>query len=217
MPKTAGVAGARRSPRAGVQAWLTRETDVRIAYTDDWFDTAPGRVTVLVLDLNLHGRIVILDIAAASDAGQRIMVFSQFTDRDLIPAALDAGASTVAAKNDGGDHLIRTVAHAAADRPYVNPTTAGVMTADHRVQTPALSARERIALLWWFQSMSKASVARRMGVSPHTVDMFIRRARAKYAKAGRPAPTKADMVVRAIEDGLIAAEEIAGYRPSAAG
>ena len=71
-----------------------------------------------------------------------------------------------------------------------------------------LSERERTALLWWFQSMSKASVASRMGISPHTVDMYIRRARLKYAQAGRAAPTKADMLLRAIEDGLLDADSI---------
>ncbi|GIJ43247.1 LuxR family transcriptional regulator [Virgisporangium aliadipatigenens] len=72
-----------------------------------------------------------------------------------------------------------------------------------RLNAPCLSERERAALLWWLASMSKASVARRMGISTHTVDMYIRRARAKYARVGRPAPTKADLLLRAIEDGLL--------------
>ncbi len=58
--------------------------------------------------------------------------------------------------------------------------------------------------------MSKASVARRMGVSVHTVDMYIKRARVKYAQVGRPAPTKTDMLARAIEDGLVTPAELAG-------
>jgi DNA-binding CsgD family transcriptional regulator len=68
---------------------------------------------------------------------------------------------------------------------------------------PRLSEREHTALCWWLRSMTKASVARRMGVSPHTVDMYIKRIRAKYAAAGRPVPTKADLLARAVEDGLV--------------
>ncbi|MFI2511530.1 helix-turn-helix transcriptional regulator [Streptomyces sp. NPDC018972] len=65
------------------------------------------------------------------------------------------------------------------------------------------------------QSMSKASIARRMGVSVHTVDVYIRRARVKYAQVGRSAPTKADMLARAIEDGLVKPDNITGYESAA--
>lgn len=65
--------------------------------------------------------------------------------------------------------------------------------------------------------MSKASVARRMGVSVHTVDVYIRRARVKYAQVGRSAPTKADMLARAIEDGLVKPDDITGYGSAAVG
>jgi DNA-binding CsgD family transcriptional regulator len=73
---------------------------------------------------------------------------------------------------------------------------------------PHLSDRERTALLWWLRSMTKASVARRMDVSPHTVDMYIKRIRAKYAALGRCVPTKADLLARALADGLVAPEDL---------
>jgi hypothetical protein len=60
--------------------------------------------------------------------------------------------------------------------------------------------------------MSKASVARRMRVSEHTVKQYVDRARIKYAKLGRPAVTKAALLARAIEDGLVRPEEIGEYR-----
>ncbi|GAA2512458.1 helix-turn-helix transcriptional regulator [Winogradskya humida] len=72
-----------------------------------------------------------------------------------------------------------------------------------RRPVPRLSDRELTALVWWLRSMTKASVARRMGVSPHTVDMYIKRIRAKYAETGCLLPTKADLLARAVEDGLI--------------
>ena len=78
-----------------------------------------------------------------------------------------------------------------------------------------LSDKEREALLLWFQSMSKASVARRMRISEHTVKQYVDRARIKYARAGRPAATKAALLARAIEDGLVRPEEIGIYRSHA--
>jgi hypothetical protein len=59
--------------------------------------------------------------------------------------------------------------------------------------------------------MSKASVGLRMGISEHTVRQYIARARLKYLKAGRPAPSKAALLTRALEDGLIALDEVGEY------
>ncbi|OLT16564.1 LuxR family transcriptional regulator [Actinomadura sp. CNU-125] len=199
----------------GVRAWLACDPRVEVAHVADTVDDVPAGLDVLILDLNLHGRLVLADVAELARRTQRVITFSQFTERETVLAALDAGACEFVAKNEGRDHLLEAVLTVAADRPYVTPTAAGVLAADERGTALRLSDRERTALLLWFQSMSKASVARRMGVSVHTVEMYIKRARVKYAQAGRPAPTKADMLARAIEDGLIRPEEIVGYRSSA--
>ncbi|MFE9682005.1 response regulator [Streptomyces sp. NPDC006285] len=194
----------------GVRAWLAEEPGVRVGHTGDTTaDLCSGTADVLIVDLNLNGRLVLPDVGALAAAGQRVVVFSQFTDASLVMDVLDMGASGFVAKSEGQAHLLHAVRAAAADRPYVPPTTAGVLVCDRSPVSPRLSQQERTSLLWWFQSMSKASVARRMGVSVHTVDMYIKRARVKYAQVGRPAPTKADMLARAIEDGLVTPGEVA--------
>jgi two-component system nitrate/nitrite response regulator NarL len=197
----------------GVRAWLSEDTRIRVTHVGTTIGAERPDASLLVLDLNLDGRLVLDEIATLADAGLRIVAFSQFVEQDVVLAALDAGACAFVAKSEGREHLLDTVVAVAADRPHVTPTTAGVLVGDRRPQAPRLSERERRALLWWFQSMSKASVARRMGISTHTVDMFIKRAGLKYARVGRPAPTKADMLIRAIEDGLVRPEEITDYRP----
>jgi two-component system nitrate/nitrite response regulator NarL len=192
----------------GIQTWLRAEPRIQVVGTGDSVAGVKPGVDVLLLDLNLHGRLVVDEVAGLADAGHRVIVFSQFTEQNLVLAALDAGAREFVAKHEGRTHLVDAVLAVAADRPYVTPTEAGVLADDHRPDRPVLSERERMALLLWFRSMSKAAVARRMEVSPHTVDMFIRRARLKYAQAGRSAHTKADLLARAIEDGLITPEHI---------
>lgn len=188
----------------GIRAWLSADPRIEIVYVGDTVPTdAAVAGDVAILDLNLNGRLIVDEIAALAAKGQRIVAFSQFTDQELVLAALDAGAYAFVAKSEGPDHLVKTVIAVAAGEPYVTPTAAGILVGDKRHDAPTLSDQERTALLWWFQSMSKASVATRMGISPHTVDMYIRRARLKYAQAGRAAPTKADMLLRAIEDGFI--------------
>src|SRR5262249_11691728 len=151
----------------------------------------PGSTAdILLIDLNLHGTQILDEVAQLSAAGHRVVVFSQDTHESTMLDALDAGACAYLAKHEGRDHFLDTVLAAAADQPYVTPAVAGAMWADSRRGRPALSEQERTALLLWFQGMSKASVARRMGLSPHTVDQYIDRARVKYAKMGRPGPTK---------------------------
>lgn len=198
----------------GIQAWLAEEPLISVGHTGESADVRPGIADVLILDLNLHGRLVVDDIARLAAAGQRVIAFSQFTEQGVVLESLEAGACEFVAKNEGRAHLVNTVLAAAGDRPYVTPTAAGVLVGDRGANRPKLSAQERTALLWWFQSMSKASVARRMEVSVHTVDVYIRRARVKYAQVGRSAPTKADMLARAIEDGLVKPDDITGYGPT---
>ncbi|MGH3940985.1 MAG: response regulator [Pseudonocardiaceae bacterium] len=201
----------------GVKAWLAPEPRVRVVATGDSIDTLilgdTPRADVLILDLNLHGRLVFDDVVRLAAQGHRVIVYSQFTDQDVVHSALSAGAREFIAKDEGPAHLINAVLAVAADEPYVTPAVAGVIVSDRRPNRPKLSERERTALLLWFQSMSKASVAHRMNISPHTVDMFIRRARLKYAQAGRPAPTKADLLVRAIEDDLVRPDQVGRADP----
>lgn len=171
---------------------------------------------VILLDLRLHGRMAIDKITELSSAGRRVVVYSEHSDPDTMLAVLDAGAVAFLAKHEGREHCVATVLAAASDRGYVPPTLAGALVGDRRTDRPMLSDQEREALLLWFQSMSKASVARRMRISEHTVKQYIARARVKYARVGRPAATKTALLARAIEDGLIRAEEIQDYRSHAA-
>lgn len=198
----------------GIHNWLGAEPGIRVLTTGDSIDAVVGvdgpQPDILLLDLNLHGKLVVSQVARLADAGHRVIVFSQFTEQNLVLAVLDAGAREFVAKHEGRAHLVNAIMAIADNRAYVTPTAAGVLASDDRPDRPVLSAREKTALLLWFRSMSKTAVASRMDISPHTVDMFIRRARLKYAQAGRSARTKADLLARAIEDGLVRPEEVTG-------
>lgn len=203
----------------GVRAWLAAEPRLRVLATGDDPDLvlrAAPRAEVVLLDLRLHGRMVFDKLVELSAAGRRVVVYSEHSDPDTMLAALDAGAVAFLAKHEGREHCVATVLAAASDRPYVPPALAGAMVGDPRPDRPTLSDKEREALLLWFQSMSKASVARRMRISEHTVKQYVDRARIKYTRAGRPAATKAALLARAIEDGLVRPEEIGIYRSQAA-
>lgn len=205
----------------GVTAWLTADPRRQVQVTQVARDIAgldvAVRADVVILDLELGGRMVTAEIPGLAAAGQRVVVFSAHADPGVILAVLDAGACAYVTKDEGRGHLLDAVLAAAQDRPHVTRSQAKAMLADRRAGRPALSAQERQALLLWFQGMSKASVARRMSITENTVRQYINRARMKYATAGRAAPTKDALLARAIEDGIIQPNEVALYTSYAAG
>jgi DNA-binding NarL/FixJ family response regulator len=204
----------------GVRAWLERDPLQRavVVASGDSVEAvlAAGgeEADVLLLDLDLHGVRITDRIAELCAAGRRVLVFSALTDGETVHAVHAAGASGFLGKHETPDHLIEAVVAAAGDRPYVTPSVAGAIATDPQTRA-RLSEQETTALLLWFQSMSKRSVAARMGVQESTVRQYIHRARLKYAAVGRPAPTQSALLARAIEDGLLKAEDVQGYRSAA--
>jgi DNA-binding CsgD family transcriptional regulator len=73
---------------------------------------------------------------------------------------------------------------------------------------PVLSQREREVLREWLLSDSKYEVAKKLYLSMGTVNTHLLRIRAKYELAGRAASTKASLVVRALQDGIVELDEL---------
>lgn len=190
----------------GIESWLAQEPRINVVYAGDDPNVLSGEAglhaDVVLLDLNLGGKVDLETIVRLAATDRQVIVYSQFTKQSLIMQVLECGAREFIAKQEGREHLVNAVVAVVDGEPYVGPTMAGALISAGDA-APRLSEQERTALLLWFQSSSKGSVARRMDVSPHTVDMYIRRARRKYAELGRPAFTKAELLARAIEDSLV--------------
>jgi DNA-binding NarL/FixJ family response regulator len=73
---------------------------------------------------------------------------------------------------------------------------------------PNLTVREIEVLVSWFRCDSKPAVAAHLFLSLGTVNTHLTRIRQKYAAIGRPAPTKASLVARALQDGLVDIDEL---------
>ncbi len=199
---------------AGIQAWFAAAdppirivaagADVSVAWTE------PGRsVRIVVFDLQLaSGNPAYGDLGRLVDAGRQVIVYSMRDDATTPLTCLDLGAFTYLNKAEGDTHLVAAVQAADADRAYVSPSLAGAMGVDRRPTRPKLAPREVDVLLEWFKCESKELVAGKLGLSPRTVASYLDRVRIKYANTGRPAPTKATLVARAIQDGLIRLDEL---------
>ena len=201
----------------GMRSWLDQDPGHRVELVAA-ADTVAGLLAgsgrdadVVLLDLNLDGRMAVDEVGRLAGLGHRVVVYSEHSDDATVLAVLEQGAYAFLAKREAREHCVATILAAAEDRPYVPPLAAGTMAADERPDRPVLSEQERTALLLWFQSMSKAAVAARMGIAESTVRQYIQRARIKYANSGRPAPTRTQLLARAIQDGLIRADEVTQY------
>lgn len=112
---------------------------------------------------------------------------------------------------------------ACLDHPHPHPTTCHRHTrAASSIRTPIdvvpaasgssavvqLSDREREILIAWLKTDSKAAVGQELFLAPSTVGTYLQRIREKYARAGRPARTKAALAARAIQDGYIGLDEL---------
>ncbi|OAK56294.1 LuxR family transcriptional regulator [Rhodococcoides kyotonense] len=71
-----------------------------------------------------------------------------------------------------------------------------------------LSQREIDVLKAWFDCDSKVGAAARLHIALGTINTHLVRIRDKYAKVGRPAPTKAALVARALQDGFVALDDL---------
>lgn len=71
------------------------------------------------------------------------------------------------------------------------------------VPRPRLSAGEHRALAYYVQGYSTQQVATAMNVKYETAKTFLRRVRQKYAALDRPAGKRAELIVRATEDGIL--------------
>jgi DNA-binding NarL/FixJ family response regulator len=201
--------------RAGIAAWYAASdppidvvaagADVAVAWSD------PGRrARIVVLDLHLAGRAepAFAEIRRLADDDRQVIVYTMREDADSALAAIDLGAFTYLTKSEGERHLVAATVAAADARPYTPPALAGAMGTDSRQDRPRLAPRETQVLLEWFRCESKDLVAQKLGISARTVSTYIDRVRIKYANTGRPASTKATLVARAIQDGLVSLDDL---------
>lgn len=164
---------------------------------------------VVVFDLELHSRRLDFDgLAHLTRVGYRVIVYSHLAADEIILTCLELGVATYLFKSEGRNHLVEAIRAAHADTPYVGPRMAAAMYNDRTVGRPKLAAREKEVLIAWFQTDSKQLVGERLFVSASTVRTHLQRARAKYAQVGRPAATKAALVARAIQDGVINVDDL---------
>lgn len=199
---------------AGLRAWLAladpaiviagafgRESEFLTAHP-----TAAAIDVVLYEPWGGRQRCNLDGLKAICEAGYRVVVFSHLSADRAVIASLEAGAVSYLLKAECREQLCEAIYSAASGRRHVSPLMATALLGSDGERPPRLSERERDVLVTWLCVDTKQQVAERLFIEVTTVSSYLQRIRAKYAAAGRPAHTKASLMVRAIRDGILSAE-----------
>lgn len=189
---------------------LTQALDVAVAFTArhvwEVLDT-PGPYDLVILDVQLaDGSDPAENVAHLTGRRWPVLLYTQETNARVVARCFRAGASGIVAKNQELDDLVEAVQLIAAGQPYLSGDWAAALASD-TASIPSLAPREAEALRLYASGLPMKSVARRMGISAETVKDYLMRVRRRYEDVGRPAATKTELYIRAVEDGLVAPPE----------
>lgn len=159
---------------------------------------------VVALDLQLaDGSRPGENTARLITAGYKVLAFTGGDNRTYVQEALANGALGVSLKSESLVETIAKLRRVAAGETIDNLELASAIDTDTEFVEANLSQRENECIALYATGYSQVQVARQLNIAASTVKENIDRARAKYVTAGRPAETKVDLYIRAVEDGIL--------------
>lgn len=168
-------------------------------------DVIEGRpVDVVVLDLSLgDGSRVTDNVKLAQATGAAVLVHSIADRVASVREALAAGVAGVIPKSSPTTTVMAAIATVARGEVLNNLEWATAIDADRDFAKAQLGRRERDVLHLYASGLPLKLVAGQLGIAHSTAREYLDRIRVKYVEVGRPAPTKVDLLRRAVEDGIL--------------
>ena len=148
------------------------------------------RPDVVLMDMVMPG----MDGAAATRAvlercpEVRVIALTSFPEEDLVPRALQAGATSYLMKNVAAAELAAAIRAARAGRRTLAPEAAEALIRQSSRPAPPghdLSPREREVLALMVQGLNNPAIAERLVVSRSTVDFHVSNILGKLGVASR--------------------------------
>jgi two-component system, NarL family, uhpT operon response regulator UhpA len=175
------------------------------ATVDDLLAGLSGReVDVVVLDLSLgDGSTVTDNVKRVQGIGAAVLVHSIADRVASVREALAAGAAGVIPKSSATKTVLQAAATVARGEVLNNLEWATAIDADRDFSKAQLGRREREILHLYASGLPLKLAAEQLGIGYSTAREYLDRIRVKYVEVGRPAPTKVDLLRRAVEDGIL--------------
>ena len=203
------------SVRLGLEAACARDGEQTVVFSGstvvsylEWrLATSSASADVVVLDLTLgDGTTVTENVTSLVADGASVVIHSVADRPAAVREALAAGAAGVVSKSSALDDVLDAIRTVAQGEALNNVEWASAVDGDRDFADAQLSSREREVLRLYATGLPLKAVAERLGVAYSTAKENITRIRVKYVDVGRPAPTKVDLLRRAMEDGIVAAD-----------
>jgi len=170
-------------------------------------------VDVVVLDLSLGDATSVTDnVKAVQGLGAAVLVYSIADRVALVREALAAGAAGVIPKSASTSTVIDAATTVARGEVLNNLEWASAIDADRDFAKAQLGRREREILHLYASGLPLKLAAEQLGIGYSTAREYLDRIRVKYVEVGRPAPTKVDLLRRAVEDGILPGLDDGGAR-----
>jgi two-component system uhpT operon response regulator UhpA len=161
-------------------------------------------VDVVVLDLSLgDGSSVTENVKRVQAIGSAVLVHSIADRVASVREALAAGAAGVIPKSSATSTVLQAAATVARGEVLNNLEWATAIDADRDFSKAQLGRREREILHLYASGLPLKLAAEQLGIGYSTAREYLDRIRVKYVEVGRPAPTKVDLLRRAVEDGIL--------------
>lgn len=190
----AGLAGLVRA-KLGADVVLEGEDPEAVLALDP-------RPHLLLLDLDLGSQQVQPSLVERVQAtGCRVLVVSAMASPEQLLPLMDVGVAGFVSKRESPEQLIEAMRTVLADGFWTSPELAALLVSAQ--SRPQLSPTQERVLVLYASGLTMESVGRRLGISVGTVNTHLKRARAKYAEAGRAMPSRVDVYREAKRDGLI--------------
>jgi two-component system uhpT operon response regulator UhpA len=207
-PVRVAVVDDHESVRLGIQAACQAQGyDVVLtaAGVPEYVTELQGReVDVVVLDLSLgDGSTVTENVKNVQGTGAAVLVHSIADRVASVREALAAGAAGVIPKSSATSTVMAAVATVARGDVLNNLEWASAIDADRDFAKAQLGRREREILHLYASGLPLKLAAQQLGIGYSTAREYLDRIRVKYVEVGRPAPTKVDLLRRAVEDGIL--------------
>lgn len=193
----------------GLASWIqTNAPDFRVVLkVASWHELvhSPEFPTDLVfLDVQLREPISIeARIRTCRAAGAQVVVLTGLDTQDSRDRSMKAGAIEFLPKALPMREVLRRVRRSLGLTTGVDPSELPRPLAASMLPKPRLSRGEQDALRLYATGLSVQEVGAELGVQYETAKTFLRRVRQKYAKVGRPAGKRSELIMRAAEDGLL--------------
>lgn len=158
---------------------------------------------ILLLDLRLGDNSnPAHNVMRARQAGSKVLIYTSADDPYTVRTACQAGAASIILKSASHDSLITAIYSLADGSEVAGMDWATVLDSDQDFVNHVLTEAERKVLAEYACGLTSQQVARKLNLSPHTVNSYVRDIRRKYEKAGRDARSRVDLYLHAVRDSL---------------